>query len=214
MRRARRRECRAGGRAFSGRREVMGRAWRQECCARGRVLSRRLEVMGRARRRECRARGCAFSLRGTAGQRPRKPGTRGAAWSSSKACHAEMRHLSRHSPSPRPDGHFPSVAERDTAGLSRGASRGTFPGLYRELFRGLHQGLFRGLHRGFSGGLHRGFSGGFSGGTGGLARGNATSIPNTARRQPDGRSPSVTAPGAARASLKGMPRGDAASISA
>ena len=169
----------------------MGRAWRQECCARGRVLSRRLEVMGRARRRECRAGGCAFSLRGTAGQRPRKPGTRGAAWSSSKACHAEMRHLSRHSPSPRPDGHFPSVAERDTTGASSGLSRG--------------------LSRGFPGAFPGDFSEGFPGG---LARGNATSIPNTARQQPDGRSPSVTAPGAAWASLKGMPRGDAASISA
>ena len=128
----------------------MERAWRQECCARGHVLSGS-EVMRRVRRRECRARGCAFSLRGTAGQRPRKPGTRGAAWSSSKACHAEMRHLSRHSPSPRPDGHFPSVAERDTTGASSGAFPGAFPGALPGLSRGLYRGLFRGLHRGFPG---------------------------------------------------------------
>ena len=110
--------------------------------AREGALSGRREVMRRARRRECRARGCAFSLRGTAGQRPRKPGTRGAAWSSSKACHAEMRHLSRHSPSTRPV-RF-SVCRRTGHG-------GGFPGG----FPGASRGTFRGLFRDFSGGLHR-----------------------------------------------------------
>ena len=111
-----------------------------------------------------RERAGVFSLRGTAGQRPRKPAAPGAAWSSSKACHAELRHLSRHSPSPRPDGHFPSVAERDTAGAfpgafpgaSSGASPGAFPRafpralpvLYRSFTEGFPGGLFRGLSRG------------------------------------------------------------------
>ena len=123
MGRARRRECRAGGRAFSGRREVMGRAWRQECCARGRVLSRRREVMGRAWRRECRARGCAFSLRGTAGQRPRKPGTRGAAWSSSETLRAEMRCLSQTRPVSTPGQTFSVCQQNPPHRARRGLCR-------------------------------------------------------------------------------------------
>ena len=201
------------------------------------------------------ARGNATSIPNTARQYARsdifrlsaKPAAPGAAWSSSKACHAEMRHLSRHSPSPRPDGHFPSVAERDTAralpgGFTRGLHRGAFPGL----FRGLH----RGLHRGFTGAFPRGFTRAFPGLSRGLARGNAASIPNTARRH--ARTGSLRLPshgaqhglhrrlGARRCGvypkhgpstagrtfsvchrtgrgvvfIEGMPRGDAASISA
>ena len=94
-----------------------------------------------------RERAGVFSLRGTAGQRPRKPAAPGAAWSSSKACHAELRHLSRHSPSPRPDGHFPSVAERDTAGAFPGAFPGASSGASPGLFRGLSRGAFPGAWR-------------------------------------------------------------------
>ena len=193
MGRARRRECRAGGRAFSGRREVMGRAWRQECCARGRVLSRRREVMGRAWRRECRARGCAFSLRGTAGQRPRKPGTRGAAWSSSETLRAEMRCLSQTRPVSTPGQTFSVCQQNPPHRARRGLPRrhatrrcGIYLGIARhrarmDIFRLSPNGTRRGLSRrgfpgGFSGDFPGGFSGGFSGGfprgfPGGLFRG-------------------------------------------
>ena len=118
-------------------------------------------------------------------------------------CHAEMRHLSRHSPSTRPvrfsvcrrTGHGGGFSGWLSPGLSPGLSRGfpegfpgAFPGDFSGgfsrgfpggfsggLFRGTFPGAFPGAFpEGFSRGLFPGLSGGFPGG---LARGNAASIP-------------------------------------
>ena len=210
MGRARRRECRAGGRAFSGRREVMGRAWRQECCARGRVLSRRREVMGRAWRRECRARGCAFSLRGTAGQRPRKPGTRGAAWSSSETLRAEMRCLSQTRPVSTPGQTFSVCQQNPPHRARRGLPRrhatrrcGIYPGTAShrarvDIFRLSLNRTRRGLYRGLPGGFIGGFTGGFPEG---FPEGFTGALPELYRRLSRGTFPRAF-PGALRAEMR------------
>ena len=185
------RERRARGPALSGRREVMERAWRQECCAGGCAF-------GETRGHET---GAATGMsRGRVRFLPARHGRTKAAQTRHTGCGVVF---------------IEGMPRGDAASIS--AYPVTAPGWTFSICRrtghdggfigGLHRGLSRGLYRGLSRGLYRGFPEG-------LARGNATSIPNTARQQPDGRSPSVTAPGAARASLKGMPRGDAASISA
>ena len=187
----------------------MERARRRGGRARGKVLAGS-EVMRRARRRECRARGCAFSLRGTAGQRPRKPGTRGAAWSSSETLRAEMRRLSQTRPVSTPGQTFSVCQQNPPHRARRGLPRrhatrrcGIYPGTAShrarvDIFRLSLNRTRRGLYRGLPGGFIGGFTGGFPEG---FPEGFTGALPELYRRLSRGTFPRAF-PGASRAELR------------